>query len=280
MSIWKNFPGVVGALFGIGGSGASGHAIKNETYGLSVRDVSGSTLQNLGIAFARAGQDTDAATYRDAKETQILVEFSFTGASPPSPGTNSGSYGICHTSGGIYTAGALYYDNGSTLALTTSYKSQRISTKATVSFSGTVSMIANGSYVAESATAPYNWTLKGDGGLTNTGYAQRIAVPIALISGVTSTTSIPANSRISNVIANVTTAYPGGVTIQVATTGSTPLVLLDTTENVPSVVGAYSKEQDTLVQAVNVGSVIVSISGAPGVGAGRVIVEYVQNFLG
>jgi hypothetical protein len=277
-SIWKNFPGVVSSLFGIGGP--SGNAIKKESYGLSVRNNDGTVLKNLGVAFARAGQDNDAAAYRDAKETSVLLEFSFHGSSAPSPGANSGAYGICHTSGGIYTAGSIYYDNGSTLSIITSYKGQRAMTKSTVSFSGTISMIGSGSYVAETNSAPYGWALKGDGGLTNTGYPQVIQVPIALASGVTSTTTLPTNSVVLDVALDITSAYTGGTTIEVSTTGGTPAVLLATTENDPTSVAIYEKDQDTVIGASNSGSVIVTITGSPLVGAGKVQVTYVQAFLG
>ena len=273
--MFRNILGIMYNLFRIGGP--TGNGIKAETYGLSIRDSAGSVLKNLGIARARAGVDTDAGTYLDIKEKVILIEFSFLGASAPSPGLNTGKYGMCHTTGGLFTAGVIYYDTGVALTAVTSYKGQVIA--STSAFSGTVSLVADGVYIATTASAPYGWTLKGDGAPASTGFTKSIQVPITTASGSVSTTSIPSGAEITDVILNVTTAYSGGTTIQVNVNGGTPLTVLDTTENDPTVVGIYAKDQDTAVAPANAGVIVVNIGGAPGVGAGRVIVQYISAFL-
>lgn len=90
-------------------------------------------------------------------ESIVDIQFSF-GAVPPAPGANSGKYGFCHTTGPIFPAGTVVFDNVAELVNVTK-KGTTISPR--VNIVGTVSLLANNIYYAMTATAPYSWTGKG-----------------------------------------------------------------------------------------------------------------------
>jgi len=271
-----NLDGIMNSSWRIGGN--AGNSIKAETYGLSIRDNAGSTLKNLGVARARDGQSSDAAAYLDVKEKVIPIEFNFAGASPTSPGANTGKYGFCHTSGGLYTAGAIYLDTGVALSAVTVYKSQLLTTSSAIS--GTVSLVSGGLYIAMAATAPYSWSLRGDGAPASTGLEKSTEIPITTTSGIVSTTSIPTNSEIREATVVVTSAYTSGATIQAQINGGTPLTVIDTTESDATATGTYIKPQVTVVGSINAGTVIVNIGGSPSAGAAKVIVKWVETYYG
>jgi len=259
--------------------GLSGNQVKNDTDGLAVRNEADNANKNMVVARPQgASQDVHAATYLDVKERALLIEFSFNGGSPPSPGANTGKYGFCHTSGGSYSAGAIYLDTGAALTTVPLYKMQEMLT--TTAVSGTVSLIANGYYIAQTASAPYTWTLKGDGTGSNTGVSKSIKVAVTATAGnFDSTTSIPTGARILRVWTNVTTAYNNNATIQVQINGGTPLVVQATTENRPSKINLYQNTPWADVAAGNAGVVRVTLGGTPSLGAADVVVEYQDAFL-
>lgn len=271
--MFKTILGIMGNLFQVGGP--TGNGIKAESYGLSIRDYLGTTLKRLGVG--RASADTDAATYLDSKEKAILIQWSFAGSSAPLLGANTGNYGMCHTTGGLYTAGVIYLDDGSALNAVTSYKGQLITT--TSAFSGTVSVVANGLYVATTNSAPFTWTLKGDGAPSAAGLIKNIKITTGTSSTYSSSTSVPAGSEVIECILDVGTGYSNGTSIAVTINGSSPLTVLATTDNDATVVDLYSKDQRSVVGASNAGAVRVTIAGGPAAGAGVVVVRYIEAYL-
>lgn len=259
--------------------GLIGNVVKNHVDGLAIRDEGDTANKNLVVARPQgANADTHAAPYIDVKERAVLVEFSFDGGAPPAAGANTGKYGFCHTSGGSYNAGAVYLDDGAALLAVTINKGHLLLT--TTAVTGTVSLIANGAYIAQAAAAPYSWTLKGDGTGTSTGVQKAISVPVSSAAGnFDSTTSIPAGAKILRVLSNVTTQYDGSATLEVRINGSTPLTVQATTENRPSKVGLYANTPFENVGALNAGVVRVVLGGTPTVGAAEVVVEYYETFL-
>lgn len=259
--------------------GLTGNVIKNHTDGLAVRNEADDANKNLVVARPQgANADTHAAPYLDVKERVLLVEFSFDGGSPPAPGVNTGKYGICHTSGGSYNAGAIYLDDGVALTAVTINKSHLLLT--TTAVTGTVSLIANGIYIAQAAAAPYSWTLKGDGTPTSTGVQKAVKVTVGSAAGnFDSTTSIPSGAKILRVLTDVQTLYDGAATIEVRINGATPLTVQATTENRPNKVGLYANTPFSDVGAANAGVVRVVLGGTPTVGAAEVVVEYYESFL-
>jgi len=218
------------------------------------------------------------------KRRAILVEFDFDGAAPPAPGANTGKYGFCHTTGGIYTQGQVVYDDGVAITILTLYKMQELIT--TTAIVGAVSLIVNGFYVAQTGVAPYSWTLKGDGSGTGVGAPKFIRIPFTFASGnVDSTTTIPAGSRILRSMVNM---VGGAAFDDVAATVEVlqdplgaPVTLQATTESDLDSVSLDTYQTQPLV-TVGVTAVVRAavVPAAASVGSGEVIVEYVETFLG
>jgi len=259
--------------------GLTGNVIKTDTDGLAIRDEADANNKNLVVARPQgASQDVHAATYLDTKERALLIEFSFAGGTPPSPGANTGKYGFCHTSGGSYNAGAVYLDTGAALTTVPIYKMHQLLT--TTAVTGTVSLIANGAYIAQTASAPYTWTLKGDGSGTNTGVRKTIKVAVTATAGnFDSTTSIPSGAKVLKVYTDVKTAYNGAATIAVVINGSSPLTVQATSENRPNKINLYQTTPWLDVGGTNAGIVRVTLGGSPTLGAAEVFVEYQDSFL-
>lgn len=258
--------------------GLTGNVVQTNTDGLAVIDES-SNPKNLTVARPQgSNQDVHAATYLDVKERILLIEFSFAGGTPPAGGANTGKYGFCHTSGGSYNAGQVYLDDGVSLVAVTINKMHELASTSLVT--GTVSLIANGLYVAQAASAPYSWTLKGDGTGTVTGMPKMVKVTVSSSAGnFDSTTSIPSGARILRVYTNVTSVYDGAATIAVRINGGTPLTVQATTENRPNKVNLYATTPWADVAGANAGVVRVVLGGTPTTGAADVVVEYVDSFL-
>jgi len=105
--------------------------------------------------------DVTTALSRLEGETVLDIQWWFDGAAPPSPGSSPGQYGICHTSGGTYAAGSVWYDDSRALVDVTK-KGLVVSPRGNVA--GTVVMDANGMYCLYNASAPYIWQAKGGSG--------------------------------------------------------------------------------------------------------------------
>ena len=276
-SIFQNIKGIMGSLFQIGGP--SGNQLKNQADGLAVRNSTDNAHQNLSVKQASGGSPSHAVNWQDFRDGSPLIQFSFDGASAPAAGSNAGAYGMCHTSGGSYSAGQVYYDNGTTLAPVKTYIGMSITTGSAIS--GTVSMNANGVYVAHSSAVPFTWTLKGDGAPNLTGFARQIRLALDTSASKSSTTPIPAGSKVSSVSTEIETAYDNGATIQVIVDGAvSDLTIQSTTENDPSTTGVYISEPVAqTVDADSEGLVKVVITGGPSAGSGELVVNFTNNFL-
>jgi hypothetical protein len=267
--MFKKLSGVIGSFFRIG---LTGNAIKHHADGLEAR--AGDDGSTVNMVVARATANTHAATYLDLKERAVLIEYSFTGATPPSPGANTGKYGICHTTGGSYSAGELVLDNGTALVKLTIFKG--LLAAATTSVTGAVSMIANGLYVAQAATTPFSWTLKGDASLTGAGYVKVIQITVGATAGAfNSTEIIPSGAVVLESVVEVTTLYDGTNTLAVTVQGSSPVTVQAAAENNVAVVDEYSVEQRTPIGATGTGVVRATLAGDSSVGAAEVYVSYV-----
>lgn len=278
MSIFKNLIGTMKSLFKIGGP--SGNAIRNETDGLSARQSDGSTLANFHVAQATGSQDTHAVNFKDLRESGVLLTFAIDGTSPPTPGDNTGNFGIVTKSGGTYNAGEIYYDDGSSLTRIKVWKGMHITTGPALT-GDDLNLQANAVYAAHSSTPPYTWTLKGDGAPDAIGYVRRIKIPIGTSATYNSSTAIPAGARVMEVQTEVTNPYPDGTTIEVSVVGSSDtLVVQPTSENDPTEANLYiSDVEGGEVTSASEGPVRVTIGGSPASGAGVVIVKYVEQFL-
>lgn len=276
MAVYKNFIGTMKDIFHIGGP--SGNAIKNTTDGVSVRNSADSAFQNIQIKQASGSVVEHGVNWLDLRDANVLIQFSFDGGTAPAAGTNTDTYGFCHTSGGAYTAGQIYYDDGTTLRATKVHVGTRITTGSAIT--GTVSLNANGVYAAHSATAPYSWTLKGDGMAGGTGVTKVIEVPIDTSASKSSTSSIPDGAQVLRVSTKITTAYDNSATIEVLVDGTSDLVIQPTTENDPSTVNMYVSEvENGNITASNEGVVTVNVGNTPSAGAGTVLIEFAPSTL-
>lgn len=269
MGLFSNITGVISNLFKIG---------KDET--LAVKN-------NAGVAEFRNGADNAYASAR-AKELQSgfgmndvvaaldlkgympLIEFSFTGASAPSAGTNTGKFGFCHTAGGSYSAGDVVYDNGTSMV-----KLQVVTGLTTTSaVTGTISLIANGLYAKEGSS----FVLKGDGTGSTTGVERVVTIPLAYNSSATvdSTTSIPDGAVVSRVECVVGTAFNGtSPTVAVVVNGSTPLTVMATSDNNLKTANQYETLEVKSVGATNAGVVRLNYTASSSTtGAATVYVFY------
>jgi hypothetical protein len=274
--MFKKLNGIIGSFFKIG---FNGHAIQEHTDGLAIRNNAVDADANLVVARPQGtNKDTHAATFADVKERATLVEFGFDGGSPPAAGTNTGKYGFCHTSGGTWNAGELAYDDGVTLAAVIPYKMMVLMTK--VSVAGTVNLIDEGIYIAESAAAPYSWILKGDGTPNYTGVERVIAIPVTSTAGnFDATTAVPENGVITRVSVKVTTPYDNDSTITVLIHGSVgDLTVQATTENNAEVADTYETGNYEVVTADQAGPPRVTLA-VGGSGAATVYVHWALPYV-
>lgn len=123
------------------------------------------------------------------------------------------------------------------------------------------------STIVDGAVVPtYFW-------LGTNGATQEFRFAIGLTGTQNSVMGLPNNAIVRECALDVTTAYSGGTTIAVGVTGTTNL-LQTTSDNDPTTVGLYSKDQDTVFTPAD--PVQVTVSGGPATGAGQVLVRYVQ----
>jgi hypothetical protein len=272
--MFKKLNGIIGSVFKIG---FAGHAIQEHTDGLAIRNNAADADANLVVARPQGtNKDTHATTFADLKERAILVEFGFDGGTPPAAGTNTGMYGFCHTSGGTWNAGELAYDDGVTLAAVIPYKMMVLMTKVAVV--GTVNLIDEGLYIAESASAPYSWTLKGDGTPSYTGVERVIEIPVTSTAGnYDATSAVPENARITRVAVVIDTPYDAGTTFAVMVHGSSDLTVQTTTESDPETAGTYETGNYEEVTSTYSGPPRVTVATG-GSGAARVYVHYALPF--
>lgn len=275
MGVMKNFLGTMSALFKIGGH--SGVAMKNNAGVLQVRSGDDSALARTQVAAGTAADD--AVTLLQLQQRLLVIDGGFDGASPPDAASNSGKYYFCHTAGGAYTAGRVYRSDGSAWGAVDAGKGWGIVTGASA-ISGTVSLATNRLYVNEATAGSPTWTVKGDGsgGASTEGKINVVEIALGTSASASSTTSIPDNTIVTNVVLQVATAYDNSATIKAEVNGGSPVEILGTGENDPATIGDYGKEQRQDVGA-NGGVVLATITGSPSVGAGILFVEYVETTL-
>ena len=200
------------------------------------------------------------------------ITWSFAGSSPPSAGTNSSEFGICHTTGGAYTAGRIYYDTSSVLLVIPTEVCRAIYTAIPVT--GDVSLIDNGSY---SSVDGVTWELRGDGGSSTTGLIKIIEVPYAFgdTGGKFSTTTIPSGARVLMVRNIVETAFNNTPTLAVIVDGTSDESIMGIADSDLTTTGEYHNEDTHLITSSNTGVVKVTVGGTPSAGAGRVLISFV-----
>jgi hypothetical protein len=95
-----------------------------------------------------------------------------------------------------------------------------------------------------------------------------------------STTIIPANAKITEVITEITTAYNNGATLAVKIHGMSDLNLQLPDENNPAVCDVYVVEPLVVVSSAQSGKIQILIGATPSVGEATVTVKFIEQFLG
>lgn len=278
MGVFKKLAGIVGDTFKLG-IGDLAHALVDHTDGVKITANDGTTAANAVVARPQGtNKDTHASTYLDVKERVIDLEFSFSGGTPPTPA--AGLYGICHTSGGGFSAGSIYLSTGAIIATTDiipMYKMMMATPRSTVT--GTVSMEADALYIAESGSAPYTWTKKSPSA-ADVGDILTIKVSFGwanMGTNVDSTASIPDTASVVRSSVVVTTLFSGGsnpAATVLSHGGAGDDTLQSTTDNNLKKANQYDVDDIIPIVATHGGPVRVTLTGTATAGAGYALVQY------
>jgi hypothetical protein len=143
---------------------------------------------------------------------------------------------------------------------------------------GTIETVDGGTQAPGTAPTiigtPEPWP--GAGGSTFSDSVLQITIPIGTASSATSIATIPAGSEVVDTQVIVTTPYSPGTTILVGNSVFASLLqdgAATPPDNDPQVASTYDKVQQTSWGTSPL-PVTVSIGGAPGSGAGSVVVQY------
>jgi len=253
------------------GSGANEVAVKAVSGALEVRnpgDTAYAAAKGAGVIWSATSLD-HLASMLDVNAAIVDIQFSFDGASPPAAAGVSGQFGLCHTTGGAYTAGLIYYSDGTSLIAVPAALAKTLTTRTAIT--GTISMNANGLYKLEAGS----WVLKGDGTVADTGHNKTIKVAYAFGNLTpSSTASIPAGATIRRVSNIVSTIFSGGVgdgTILVEVNSE---AVLATTESSLYIAQEVQKDDSFITSAGGTVDITVTMDSETA-GAGYILVDYV-----
>jgi hypothetical protein len=254
-------------------NGPSGPKLKDSSDVVELRNA-GDSAYATGRAknIAASGGANDIVTLLDLQGRIPEITFDFDGASAPSPGANTGEFGMCHTTGGGYTQGRVYYDTGAALTLLPTEVVRTITTSTAIS--GSISFIANGIYAAPDGVT---WVLKGDGTGATTGLDRVIKVDFDYNDSgtpVDSTTSIPDTAVVTYAAIRIKTVFGGSPTIALTVNGSSPETLIGTGGNDPTAAHEYVNHGSHEITSSNEGVVRVDLQGAATSGTGYALVKY------
>jgi len=222
----------------------------------------------VGRILDSGSDDNDAATLMDMRGRVADIQAAFAGSSPST--VVNGTFAFCHTSGGTFTAGRIYYGKGGVWIVMPTIVCQHMTTRTAVI--GTVSLDANAIYSYEGST----WVKKGRG--MDNGW-RCIAVPFAFGSSypLLSTTLVPANAVVTKSIVNITTGFTAGFGLALTINSTTPITLLDSAvgDLDTDIANQYDNEQ-VYIPATS-GAVRIAKTGSPSVGAGVVYVLFGES---
>jgi hypothetical protein len=265
--LFKKIWGTTRSLWGVGGP-----------KGINVKANSGGELRNAGDSdfvvgrashIAAAGSANDLATLLNIQSSGPNITWDFDGSSPPTPNDNPNEWGICHTTGGAYTAGRIYYDDAASLVLMPTEICRKITSSTAVT--GTVSLISNGVYALEGG----NWVLKGDVVQSFTSLPQVVEIAVGTAASTNSTTSIPDGSRVVNTYLKIETAYDSSATIIIKVDGAADEILIAAADVELDTIYEVESDNVHIITSSNEGVVNVALTGSPTVGAAKVLVTYV-----
>lgn len=248
-----------------------GSQLKDDGAGaIEVRDKDDAGYDQFRVDHIRAANNIyDVVNLLNLRGRIADISYSFAGATPPSPGANTGKFGFCHTSGGSYTQGQIVYDTGTALILIPDEVATGLTTRSAIS--GAISFNANCFYVLQEGT----WTLKGIA--PDLGVEHIIELAWAFDSGsVTSTSVIPDGARVTRVINLVETACDGSSpTMLVIVDGSSDETILATGDSNMKKANQYEDRNIKKITSSTEGPVkLTVVPDGSTVGSGLVMVEY------
>jgi hypothetical protein len=272
MANYNDYSGTNKAVFHIGG--ALNPALKDAgSQVLAVLEHDETTLAELRAAkiLESPASETAVPTLLDLKGRSPDIVFSFDGASAPSPGANAQTFGMCHTSGGGFTAGRIYYDSTELTALTLIPEDVGMTITVKTAVTGTKSFDANSVYAWVSSCT---WGKRGDAGGTATGGK---TIQIDLINSDTvkqSTYSLVSTEIIEKVIVRISTPFSAGGELNVILDGTNNQTLFDSTGDDGSMqlANQYEINDWYVVTALTAGKITVTLSGSPAAGVCSVFV--------
>ena len=268
MGLFQRLAGLVNNFFQLGGPG--GAALKNDALtgpALEVRNPADLAYAIMRGATPVGDDDFTTKRYVDTTTRVFPVALQFNGSSALPPNSATEQFYVVTTTGINAAIGDILWDDGTgvgTVTVLVALPGRMIGTE--VAFTGgTVTLQANSIYMW-TGTAWVNVSPSVSGAVFE------IRMPITTAASQSSATSIPANAVVSSAELDVRTAYSSGTTLKIGQTGTLNL-LQDTGDNFPTVQNLYRAPQDTAWGASAL-PVLVTITGAPSVGSGFVIVRY------
>ncbi len=269
MGVFSKLAGVVGNLFQLGGP--SGPAIKNNSGVIEARNAGDTTYVVVRGAAPVGDNDFTTKTYVDTIARPFIVTAQANAVSALIANSGVEHYIVVSAAGtgaaAAYVAGTVLWDDGSgsgNVQILGPTTGQPIFVTTSL-VGGTFTFSANQEYIWTGAT--WQNVAPSVSGATYT-----IDFAIGTAASQSSVSQIPANAIILSSDVTITTPYSVGTTIKVGQTGTTNL-LQDTTDSFPTVAGTYEASQRTSWGGSPL-AVLVTIAGAPSVGAGFVTVLY------
>lgn len=267
MGLYKLLRGTTEYLFKIGGPLKP--QLKTDAFGngeyIQVRNSDDDGYSHIEALNHMQGivKNTNGSTVLDTRAYTVYINESFDGGSVPV--WNDDEFYMCHTSGGAYTAGRVYYkhvDEANPLEVASNFIKFIITTAA---ISGTVSFEANWLYGWTGSI----WEKKCDGAGGDPG-KQYIAITIGTSASYSSTTVIPTGAVVTDIIADITTEYSSGGGVDTVEVNGNNIM---SGTSVWRYVNQYVVEDVTPISTGDVAT--VNIFGSPFAGAGVVYVGYV-----
>lgn len=265
MGFFKNLVGTMNTYFQIGGP--SGTRLKNNVGVFQSRNSDDTAFARFQVATPTADDDAVTKLYADTLEKPLIVaRQADTSATLPS---NTGVRGfiVVTTPGTGAVIGDILYDDGSgagTTSILAAVEGRTIAVTDSLT-GGSITFDADAIYIWDADGS--SWIKIGDvGSVTGADRIIRFALGTVTID---SSSSIPANARITQAWVDITTPYNAGATISLGIAGGTVDLVQATTDNVAQFGNTYVKDQDTSWGA-GAAAVRATITASSGVGVASV----------
>jgi len=155
LPVFADIRGTIGKILKIG---IGGMQLKSEATRLAARNLTDSDYTPMAVGVPTASED--ATPYAMVQQRAVLLSGGFNGAAPVFV-TFGGTYLMCHTTGGIYTAGMVYLVNPTETGADPIVFYPGLLAATAVGFVGTYSFNTDDMYMLMVATPPYVWDVRG-----------------------------------------------------------------------------------------------------------------------